>query len=177
MEKTIAPTIRPAIAADLPALNALVERAYRGDAARVGWTHEADLLGGQRTDVGALADTLADGAHLLLVAEDDGALIGTVTVVIDDVAHLGMLAVDPVRQASGVGRRLVAAAEQVARDAGVAAVEMTVIGLRPELIAWYQRLGYARTGEIRPFPATDPRFGLPKRDDLDFVVLTRGMEG
>lgn len=111
---------------------------------------------------------------MLLVAEDYGACVGTVTVRVGDgVAHLGMLAVDPHRQASGLGRRLVAAAEQAARDGGADAVEMTVIGLRAELIAWYERLGYTRTGEVRPFPATDPRFGLPRRGDLDFVVLTK----
>ena len=165
--------IRAVTFADLPALHALVERAYRGDAARAGWTHEADLLDGQRTDPEALAETLGDPRHALLVAEDGGALVGTVTVGLGDPAHLGMLAVDPVRQAGGTGRRLVQAAEGAARDADATAIAMTVIGLRPELIAWYERLGYLRTGEVRPFPATNPRFGLPRRDDLDFVVLAR----
>jgi hypothetical protein len=50
---------------------------------------------------------------------------------------------------------------------------MTVIAQRQELIAWYQRRGYSLTGEARPFPTEDPRFGLPKRDDLGFVVLEK----
>lgn len=169
--------VRAATAADLPALHALVERAYRGDSARSGWTHEADLLGGQRTDRAALAETLADRAQMLLVAEEGEALVGTVTVTRHDPAHIGMLAVDPPRQAGGLGRQLVAAAEAAAHRAGATAIEMTVIGARPELIAWYERLGYTRTGEVRPFPATNPRFGLPKRDDLDFVILRRGLHG
>ena len=165
--------VRPATIDDLPALHDLVHRAYRGDSARAGWTHEADLLDGQRTDAAALAETLADPASVLLVAEEGDVLVGTVTVGLGTPAYLGMLAVDPSRQAGGLGRRLVAAAERAARDGGANAIEMTVIGARPELIAWYERLGYARTGEVRPFPATDPRFGLPKRDDLDFLVLRR----
>ena len=87
-----------------------------------------------------------------------------------------MLAVDPARQAAGLGRRLVGAAETTARDRFKAArMEMTVIVQRAELIAWYERLGFARTGETRPFPATDPRFGLPRRDDLAFTVLARAL--
>lgn len=161
---------------DLPALRALVERAYRGDSARRGWTHEADLLGGQRTDIAALAETLDDPAQKLLVADDGGVLVGTVTVTLDQpLAHLGMLAVAPERQANGVGRHLVAEAERRAREHGATAIEMTVIRLRTELTAWYERLGYARTGEVRAFPATNPRFGEPKRDDLDFVVLRRDL--
>ena len=167
--------IRPATHADLPALHALVYSAYRGDTARQGWTHEADLLGGQRTDVQALAETLGDPGQVLLVADEGDVLVGTVTIAIGDPAYLGMLAVDPLRQAGGLGRQLVNAAEQAARNAGATAIEMTVIGARPELAAWYERLGYARTGEVRPFPATNPRFGLPMRDDLDFVVLRRGL--
>lgn len=168
--------VRAATDDDLPALHALVERAYRGDSARRGWTHEADLLGGQRTDVEALAETLSDPAQRLLVADEDSAPVGTVTVMLGKpLAHLGMLAVDPERQAKGVGRRLVAEAERLARDHGATAIEMTVIGLRTELTAWYERLGYTRTGEVRAFPATNPRFGLPKRCDLDFVVIKRSL--
>jgi hypothetical protein len=70
----------------------------------------------------------------------------------------------------------VAAAERTARDLfGATRMEMTVIVQRAELIAWYQRRGYRPTGETRPFPATDPRFGLPRRNDLAFVVLEKAL--
>tara|TARA_R110000787_G_scaffold90571_5_gene191112 strand:- start:628 stop:1161 length:534 start_codon:yes stop_codon:yes gene_type:complete len=161
---------------DLPALLTLVHGAYRGDSARRGWTHEADLLDGQRIDRPALEAALADSTQLILLAREDGILIGCVQISDrgDGLAYLGMLSVDPARQAAGLGRRLVMAAETAARDRfGAGRMEMTVIIQRSELIAWYERLGYVRTGETRPFPATDPRFGLPRRDDLAFAVLTK----
>lgn len=170
--------IRPATSSDLDPLHDLVHRAYRGDAARAGWTHEADLLEGQRTDRDALTAMLADQAQRVLVAEDGGTLIGCVE--ISDrgkgVAYLGMLSVDPQRQAGGLGRTLIAAAERCAAEVfGATVMEMTVIRQRTELIAYYERRGYALTGEERPFPATDPRFGLPRRDDLAFVVLAKSL--
>jgi len=171
-------TFAPATAEDLPDLHTLVHGAYRGDSARRGWTHEADLLDGQRIDRPSLEATLADPAQIILLARQDGVLTGCVQITDrgDGLAYLGMLAVDPARQAAGLGRRLVAAAEAAARDRFKATrMEMTVIVQRAELIAWYERLGYARTGETRPFPATDPRFGLPRRDDLAFTVLARAL--
>ncbi len=169
--------LRPATAADIPPLHALVERAYRGDAARQGWTHEADLLDGQRTDPDALAEILADPARVILVAQANDGLVGCVQVADlgQGLAYLGLLGVDPARQAGGLGRRLVEAAEQEARARFSATrMEMTVIRQRTELIAWYQRLGYALTGEVRPFPKDEPRFGLP-RAELSFVVLEKAL--
>lgn len=163
---------------DLPDLHALVHGAYRGDSARRGWTHEADLLDGQRIDRPSLEAALADPAQLILLARQNGDLAGCVQITDrgDGLAYLGMLSVDPARQAGGIGRRLVAAAEAAARTRfGARRMEMTVIIQRAELIAWYERLGYERTGETRPFPATDPRFGLPRRDDLAFTVLIRDL--
>lgn len=165
--------MRTATAADVPAVRALVERAYRGDAARGGWTHEADLLDGQRTDEAALRDMLADPAQALLLAEEDGAITGCVTVRGGEPAYLGMLTVDPARQGGGLGARLLAAAERHAAAAGSRAMEMTVIVQRAELIAWYERRGWRRTGEERPFPYGDERFGLPRRGDLRFAVLAK----
>ena len=173
------PAIRPATLDDLDALHALVHRAYRGDSARGGWTHEADLLDGQRTDREALGAMLASDRQRVLVAEDGSDLIGCVEVTDrgDGTAYLGMLSVDPERQAGGIGRQLIAAAEAcAASDFGAGHMEMTVIRQRTELIAWYERRGYTLTGEERPFPATDPRFGLPRRDDLVFVVLAKSLQ-
>lgn len=173
---TDALTFAAATIGDLPALHTLVHGAYRGDSARRGWTHEADLLDGQRIDRPSLEAALADSAQLILLARQDGELVGCVQITGrgDGLAYLGMLSVDPARQAGGLGRRLVAAAETAAQTRfGALRMEMTVIVQRTELIAWYERLGYRRTGETRPFPATDPRFGLPRRDDLAFTVLVR----
>ena len=85
-----------------------------------------------------------------------------------------MLTVDPQRQSAGLGRMILAAAEDhAAAHFAATRIEMTVIAQREELIAWYERRGYAPTGEQRPFPHDDPRFGLPTRDDLAFVVLEK----
>ena len=172
------PTTRIATLDDLPALHRLIERAYRGETARVGWTNEADLLDGQRTDVEELTEILTDPARIMLLAEDAGALVACLQLVDEGggTAYLGMLSVEPELQAGGLGRFMIAAAEAeaVARF-GATTMRMTVIRQRPELIAWYERRGYALTGETEPFPLSDERFGLPRRQDLEFVVLAKGL--
>ncbi|MES2443748.1 MAG: GNAT family N-acetyltransferase [Pseudomonadota bacterium] len=156
--------IRPATLDDLPRLHAVVERAYRGDAARAGWTHEADLIPeGSRTDLETLAGIVADPAARLLIALDGDTPTGCVTVTDtgNGLAYLGLLCVDPELQAGGLGKRLVEAAEQTARDAFAARhMEMTVIEQRTELIAFYERRGYTVSGERRdfPIPMTPPLF-------------------
>jgi ribosomal protein S18 acetylase RimI-like enzyme len=171
-------TIGRASRDELPALHRLIEGAYRGDSAKRGWTHEADLLGGQRTDLEALEAILADAAQALLIARDGDELAGCVSVADkgEGLAYIGLVTVDPERQAGGLGRELLHAAERFAAESFASTrAEMTVITQRTELIAWYERRGYALTGERRPFPATDPRFGLPRRDDLEFVVLAKAL--
>jgi len=174
----IAPTFRPAAPDDVPALHRLIESAYRGDSAKAGWTHEADLLGGQRTDPAELLDILADASRVILLAEVKGVLTGCVQVADqgEGLAYLGLLTVDPTRQAGGLGRLLIdaAEAEAVARFAATR-MEMTVIRQRAELIAWYERRGYALTGETRPFPLDDERFGLPQTRELAFVVMEKAL--
>ena len=169
-------TFRPAAPDDVPALHRLIESAYRGDSAKSGWTHEADLLDGQRTDEAELRDILTDASRVLLLAEVHGVLTGCVQVADqgEGLAYLGLLTVDPARQAGGLGRLLIDAAEAEARSRFPATrMEMTVIRQRGELIAWYERRGYRLTGETRPFPMDDERFGLPRTRELEFVVLEK----
>lgn len=161
--------IRPATRADLPHLHPVIERAYRGDAARAGWTHEADLLDGERTDLATLEAIVADPATRLLVAFDDDTPIGCVQVSDhgDGTAYLGLLCIEPRRQAAGLGRQLIAAAEGTAREILAAhRIEMTVIEARAELIGYYERRGYARTGERRDFP-------VPVQPPLFMTVLAK----
>ncbi|MFN7270947.1 MAG: GNAT family N-acetyltransferase [Gammaproteobacteria bacterium] len=182
--------LRAARREDAEALSALVNSAYRGDSSRVGWTTEADLLGGQRTDPDALRESIEQGEtmgdRVLLVHEavqPSGPAGGSAALAIDacvqlerhgDEAYLGMFTVRPTLQGGGLGRRLLAGAEQDARRRwGVTAVHMTVIAQRAELIAWYERRGYRATGETAPFPYGDARFGEPLRPDLHFVVLRK----
>ena len=153
--------IRVAVISDLPALHPVIERAYRGDSARAGWTFESDLLTGPRTDIDTLTAILADPASDLLVAlSEQGAPVGCVQITDrgDALCYLGLLCIDPQLQDAGLGRQLIAAAEKRAHEAfGARTMEMTVIAQRTELIAYYERRGYARTGEMRPFPiAVEP---------------------
>ncbi len=153
-------TIRAATREDLPRIHPVIERAYRGESARQGWTHEADLIEGVRTDLDTLAAIVDDPAQKLLIAEQDGDALGCVQV--SDrgkgLAYLGLLCVEPTIQAGGIGKKLMEAAERVARDVFEARrIEMTVIDSRARLIAWYKRHGYSSSGETRPFPiALDP---------------------
>ncbi|MFG2087448.1 MULTISPECIES: GNAT family N-acetyltransferase [unclassified Spirillospora] len=171
----IEPTFRTAAAADVPALVTLIESAYRGDASRAGWTTEADILGGQRTDPEGVAAVVNDTAGRMLLAEVDGALVACCQLENrDGHAYFGMFAVSPTLQGGGLGRRVLAEAERLAREEwGADEMHMTVITAREELIAWYVRRGYTRTGETSPFPYGDERFGLPKRDDLEFELLVK----
>ena len=158
------PEIRAAARADLPGLHPVIEGAYRGILARRGWTHEADLVTGDRTDLATLTAIVDDPASRLLVALDGETPLGCVHVEDrgGDLAYLGLLCIDPRHQSAGLGRRLIDAAESTARTHFSAnRIEMTVIDVRAELIAWYERLAYVRTGEHRPFPVPlDPPLRL-----------------
>jgi GNAT superfamily N-acetyltransferase len=166
---------RAATATDVPEIVALVEGAYRGDASRAGWTTEADLLQGQRTDPQGVAEVVASPAGLMLLAFDGGDLVGCCQLERhDDHAYFGMFAVRPTLQGAGVGKLILAEAERLARDEWhVAQMHMTVISAREDLISWYLRRGYTRTGKMSPFPYGDERFGLPQRDDLEFELLVK----
>ncbi len=164
-----APTIRIAGAADLPAVHALIERAYRGESARAGWTHESDLLSEDRTSLEELAAIIGDADKRILVAQRDGAIIGCVEVTREreGVGYFGMLTVDPALQAGGLGKHLIAAAEAEAVQAfGATRMELAVVDKRPELIAYYERRGYVATGEVKPFPA-------PEAIPLDLLVFSK----
>ena len=164
-----------AIPADLPTLHALVERAYRGETARAGWSHEADLLTGDQTSVAELQSFLDAGDHLL-VWRDNGTIRACVRLVPlnAEQVYLGMLTVDPSLQGDGLGKRLLAAAETYARDVlGAERMEMQVFSRRRELLSFYDRRGYRPTGEKRPFPYEEWPHAGAQFDDLEFTVLEK----
>lgn len=173
------PTFRAATLADVPAVVALVESAYRGDSGRRGWTTESDLLDGRRTDDADVGALIARPDSRIVLLERDGRLLGSCHVERQgDAAYFGMFAIDPTQQTGGLGKLLLAQAENIARGEWHCRVmEMTVIVQRAELIAWYERRGYRRTGTYKPFPYGDERFGLPRRDDLRFELLVKELAG
>lgn len=166
---------RAATLSDVPALVALVNSAYRGDSSRAGWTTEADLVGGQRVDEEGLAASIARDGSVILVHDEDGRIVACVHLQRTGTScYLGMLTVQPGLQGRGVGGQIMRAAEAWAVTHWQSTwMHMTVLVQRTDLMPWYERRGYRRTGEFKPFPYGDIRFGLPLRDDLRFEVLRK----
>ncbi|MCC6462242.1 MAG: GNAT family N-acetyltransferase [Saprospiraceae bacterium] len=159
---------------DIPALLPMINSAYRGESSKKGWTTEADLLSGElRTDADNLKALLEKpGAVILQLSDAEGALAGCVFLEKrGQRLYLGMLTVWPERQAQGIGKQLLAAAEAHARQQECNAIFMRVLSGRSELIQWYERHGYAATGERQPYDAP-PQFGVPRRD-LDFILMEK----
>jgi ribosomal protein S18 acetylase RimI-like enzyme len=163
---------------DRDALIDLVTSAYRGESSRAGWTTEADLLEGPRIAPEVLEQDLRrPRSRVVVVDGEDGALLACAHVCDEGGSgYFGMFAVAPGRQGGGIGDALLRECERIAREEwGLAVMRMTVIDLREELIAWYERRGYRRTGIHNPFPYGDERFGRPRREDLRFAVLEKAL--
>jgi ribosomal protein S18 acetylase RimI-like enzyme len=166
--------IQTAILEDIPAIVALVNSAYRGEAARKGWTHEADLISGsERIDEASVKAIIQNPASVILLCLGaEGSLAGSVYLEKqDNVLYLGMLSVSPHLQDQGIGKRLLKAADEYALTHQCDRIKMTVISVRKELINWYERNGYQDTGKREPFP-DDGRFGMPAIP-LNFMVLEK----
>ena len=170
---------RHAALVDVEAIVALVESAYRGDTSRQGCTTEADLLDGRRTGADDVSDSITRPRSVILLAEQSRSLLACAHVAEENGAgYFGMFSVQPHLQGVGIGKRVLLEAERLVRDHwGLPAMRMTVIDIRNELIAFYQRRGYRPTGIFKPFPYGDVRFGLPRRDDLRFEVLEKSLSG
>jgi ribosomal protein S18 acetylase RimI-like enzyme len=160
--------------ADAEELNILINSAYRGESSKQGWTTEADLLGGIRTDVEGLQKIISKPGSILLKCSDEtGKITGCVHLEKhDDKLYLGMLTVAPHLQGKGIGKLLLVEAENIAKQLQCNIIYMTVLTDRTELIAWYEKYDYVNTGIKKPFPMNDPRFGIPKKF-LEFVMLEK----
>lgn len=164
-------------------LSRLINSAYRGETSRQGWTTEADLLDGQRTDAVTLSATLRTPGQFILCLRErsNGPVLGCVFIELFENplgigCYLGMLTVNPQLQTRGLGKALMSAAENFARERGAQLVTLGVIQVRESLMAWYERRGYKKTEKTKPFPYGDVLFGIPKRDDLYFVMFEKGLK-
>ncbi|WKZ59297.1 MAG: GNAT family N-acetyltransferase [Cyclobacteriaceae bacterium] len=167
------PTILPALPEDAPELSVLVNAAYRGDTGRQGWTTEADLIDGSRTDAELLKAVIDTPGSMILKYVEDGKIIGCVELRKEnDKLYLGMLTVNPTIQGKGIGKALLKASEEEAAKQNCHAIFMNVLTDRKELIDWYVRHGYHDSGRRKPFAFTDPRFGFPKKP-LEFMIMEK----
>lgn len=157
-------SITPATLTDVSELVLLINSSYRGESSKKGWTTEANLIDGQRIDNHSLAEQMADpNAVILKNTNDEGKITGCVYLQKrDGKLYLGMLTVSPMLQANGLGRQLLQAAEEYARGINYHTIIMTVITTRTELLEWYERRGYSKTGEIIPLVITE-KFGILKQ--------------
>lgn len=172
--------VREATEQDAPAIRLLVQRAYRGDASLGGWTSEGHLLADERIDLDGVLQKIRQGTVLLGFQDGDCDPVACceLRALGDGRAYFGLFAVDPARQAGGLGRQMLAEAERRARnDLDAVVLEMSVIAQRGDLIAWYERRGYQGTGRTEPFPYDALVNGSALRDDLYFVVLSKRLTG
>ena len=158
---------------DVPRVAALIELAYRGPAAATGWTNEAAILTGPRSSPAEVEALIRDGNSRFVLAFEGERLIGCALIQqYADGAYFGMFAIDPAQQGGGLGKAIVAQCEQAAQELwGAAFLRLTVISLREQLIEWYERRGFVRTGEHEPFPFETATGAL--RTDFDLIVLEK----
>jgi GNAT superfamily N-acetyltransferase len=161
---------------DIPAIVALLNTSYRGEESRKGWTTEADLISGSvRTNDENLSDVMREpGSVVLAFKSDHGDLQGCVNLKKhDDTMYLGMFSVTPILQGGGIGKKILAAAEEYAVSVHCDSIYMHVISLRVELIDWYKRKGYQETGMVIPFPEDD--LTGKHLQPLEFLVLKKSV--
>ena len=160
---------------DTDRLVQLINSAYRGDESRKGWTTEADFLEDRRIEGPELKSLLLNPAAMILKMTQGPEIVACAYLEKRlPAAYIGMLSVKPTLQSQGIAKRVLARAEDIVKnDWRLDAIEMKVISIREELIAYYARRGYAVTGEREPFPYDKLKPGQAKRNDLEFTVLRK----
>jgi ribosomal protein S18 acetylase RimI-like enzyme len=169
---------RTATLRDANQLAKLVNSAYRGDYAKTGWTTEADLLDGQRTDAKALEEIIQTPLNQIDLAVDiNDQILGCIHIrrELPDTLYFGMLTVEPAAQGQGLGKQLLQLTESLARAENLSFIRMTVIPQRNELISYYERRGFKATGKFEAFPVDDPRYGLPKVSGLVLMEYIKNL--
>ena len=158
---------------DIPSLNILINSAYRGETSKKGWTTEAHLLEGKRTTEEELTEIILDSKNTFLKFTENDQIIGSVLLVEKEhQLYVGMLTVSPELQNSGIGKKMLAEAENHAKSLALFTLSMTVVSVRAELIAWYKRHGYVDTGKREPFPSSDIHINISDKP-LEFIYLEK----
>jgi ribosomal protein S18 acetylase RimI-like enzyme len=167
--------ITKALLQDIPALTILINSAYRGESSKKGWTTEAHLLEGKRTDEEEMTEIFSDPKNTILKFTENDKIVGSVLLVKkENQLYLGMLTVSPDLQNGGIGKKLLAEAENHAKTLGLSSIIMTVISVREELIAWYKRHGYVDTGKREAFPESEIHITVSKVP-LEFIYLEKSI--
>jgi ribosomal protein S18 acetylase RimI-like enzyme len=154
---------------DAKLITNLVNSAYRGDYSRQGWTTEADLIEGQRTDDASIIKMIqSQGEQIEIALNSEEKVVGCVFLKQEDetTLYFGMLTVEPSLQGAGLGKKILLHIESIARKENKDKIRLTVIPLRKELIEFYERRGFKATGRLEDFPYDDPANGNPKISDL-----------
>ncbi len=160
---------------DIPSLNILINSAYRGETSKKGWTTEAHLLEGKRTTEEELTEIILDPKNTFLKFTENDQIIGSVLLVEKEhQLYVGMLTVSPELQNSGIGKKMLAEAENHAKSLGLSTLSMTVVSVRAELIAWYKRHGYVDTGKREAFPSSDIHINISDKP-LEFIYLEKSL--
>ena len=159
---------------DASAITDLVNSAYRGESSRAGWTTEADILDGLRITTPEVATLIKrEDAFVLVGVLRDQVVASIACERLENTAKFGLIAVKPTLQNKGYGREMIQAAEAItAREWRVAGFFMSVITLRTELIEFYERLGFERSGQFEDFPV-NPALWQPKVQSLALEYLVK----
>lgn len=158
---------------DINALERLINSAYRGETSKLGWTTEANLLQDKRITIDELSEIINNKENTILKFIDNNAIIGCVLLANKgNKLYLGMLTVSPKLQNSGIGKKLLQQSEEHALKLRLPKIVMTVISIREELIAWYNRHGFVDTSIREPFPLNDTD-AVISQQPLEFIVLEK----
>lgn len=168
--------IKIASVADAGQITALLNLAYRGEASRKGWTTEANIIAGdRRTTVKEIETLIQKSNSTFLIYNVDKKIEACVNLQQQDQKiYLGMLSVNPELQGSGIGKKLLAAAEEFAVSKKCSSIYMTVIDVRKELIDWYKRHGYVDSGIRKPFE--EDGVSGKHLQPLQFMVLEKKLQ-
>ncbi len=166
--------LRVAGSSDATQIADLVNRAYRPAAYAGGWTHESHLVSGSRTSAEKVHALMTPQSPVLVLCEEAAIRACVHVQAYGEYVHIGLLATDPLFQNQGLGKRMLAYAEQFSLEhCRVSMLRILVLSSRPELLAFYERRGYTQSGELQPYPTAAEEVGKPIIEGLQVTELMK----